>query len=471
MKIVTTLLLAVMSMLVVSCSYPNKSDKPIKADTNGIMQLSDSDIEHLVKVSYQYVAMYNVNNKFAMGQGGWNTIVSDTKAKDHTLTDIARPNNDSYYTTIMLDLRTEPFVITLPQLNSDYVSLMVTPYDHYVMIPKSTRMGDFSKPEKLLIYSDRTAGYSGEPIEGIDDTFKTSGDFISAVFRTMPHMNEKERYETILKGISEYSVETLSEFQGKEPKTFLPIDFPEIGKTDADIFENNLLEVMQFVMNHVDFDPSNDLDKAVLTAYKPLGIEPGKTFDANTTVKLDGKKFRAIADKIKAENLALLLDTNAVKRIGSKQFQPKGETTLESLIAVSIIGPIGQPMQEAMYNPVTSDDGTVLNAMNDYVIKMTKDELPPSNAFWSLTLYDLERGFFIPNDSFKYSVGKNAGYKLNDEGGIEIYIAAEKPEGVPKENWLPINRQDQQLDILLRNYVPNLEKMKTWQAPKAVKLN
>lgn len=470
MKKTTIIITALIGLLVVGCNSDTKLDEPSKVNTTEITKLSDSDIENLVKVSYQYVAMFNVNNKFAMGQGGWNTIVSDTKPKDHTLTDIARPNNDSYYTTIMLDLRTEPFVITLPHINSDYVSLMVTPYDHYVMIPKSTRMGDFAKPEKLLIYSDRTAGYSGEPIEGIDDIFKTSGDFISAVFRTMPHMNEKERYETILKGISEYSVETLSEFQGKEPKTVLPIDFPEIGKTDAYIFEHNLLEVMQFVMNHVDFNPKNELDNSVLNAYKPLGIEPGKTFDSKTAIKIDGKKFREIADKIKADNLALLLDTSAVKRIGSKQFQPKGETTLEALIAVSIIGPIGQPMQEAMYNPVTSDDGAVLNAMNDYVIKMTKDELPPSNAFWSLTLYDLERGFFIPNDSFKYSVGKNAGYKLNDEGGIDIYISAEKPEGVPEENWLPINRQDQQLDVLLRNYVPNLEKMKTWQAPKAVKI-
>ena len=127
-------------------------------------------------------------------------------------------------------------------------------------------------------------------------------------------------------------------------------------------------------------------------------------------------------------------------------------------------------MEEAMYPPVNSIDGSVLNAMHDYVIKMSKDELPPSNAFWSLTLYDSENGFFIPNDRSKYSVGKNTGFKLNDDGGIEIYVAAEKPEGVPEENWLPIKRQDQNLDIILRNYVPDLEKMRSWQTPVAVKI-
>jgi hypothetical protein len=57
--------------------------------------LSDAEIENLVRRSYQYVAMYNVNNKFALKQGGWNTCVADTQLKDHTMREIARPNNDT----------------------------------------------------------------------------------------------------------------------------------------------------------------------------------------------------------------------------------------------------------------------------------------------------------------------------------------------------------------------------------------
>jgi hypothetical protein len=54
-----------------------------------------------------------------------------------------------------------------------------------------------------------------------------------------------------------------------------------------------------------------------------------------------------------------------------------------------------------------------MNALNDYVIRMTADGLPPANAFWSTTLYDTANGFFIPNDHKKYSIGENAGMKLN----------------------------------------------------------
>lgn len=148
-------------------------------------------------------------------------------------------------------------------------------------------------------------------------------------------------------------------------------------------------------------------------------------------------------------------------------FQPKGRTDLDTVLSVSIIGPIGVPQEEAIYPPVSTSDGQPMNAMHDYVIRMSKDELPPARAFWSVTLYDLAQGFFIPNDRKKYSVGENAGMKLNAAGGIEIYIAAKKPEGVPDENWLPIPREDLGLNPVFRVYVPDLERMKTWAAPKA----
>ena len=435
-----------------------------------MLEMTDEQVENLVRRSYQYVAMYNVNNKFAMKAGGWNTIDADTKLKDHTMREIARPNNDSFYASALLDLRTEPVIMYLPAFDSKYVSLMVTAYDHYVDVPKATRKGDFQKPEKILFYSDRTEGYSGEEVPGVDMIYKTSGDFVSAVLRIMPHANDPERFKSIVETIGTIKIETLSELKGEQPKMAKEISFPEVGKTDLDIFENNLLEVMQFVFNHVSFDPNDPEDQAVLAAYKPLGIIPGGEYSAER-VKIDAKKFREVAQKIQAEYLGKLADPNLFGTMAPKMFKPKGVTDLETVLSVSIIGPIGLPMEEAMYPNITTTDGEPLNAMNDYVVKMTKDQLPPDQAFRSVTLYDKANGFFITNDQKKYSVGENAGFKLNEEGGIEIYVAAEKPDGVPEENWLPLNRKDEEIDLILRIYVPDMEKMKTWQAPVAQKIN
>jgi len=432
------------------------------------VELSDADVENLVERSYQYVAMYNVNNKFALKQGGWNTCDPDTELKDHTMREIARPNNDTLYISCLLDLRKDPVILEMPAFDSKYVSLMITGYDHYVNIPMATRLGDFRKPEKMLIYSARTEGYDGQPVEGVDRTFEATGDFVSAVLRIMPHGNDPERFDRIVGQMKEVRVLTLSELRGAEAKPIDDIQFPPVGKTDADIFGDNLLEVMQFVFNHTTFDPANEMDQAVLAAYKPLGVEPGKAYDPSQVAKIDGERFRTTAQRIQQEWLSRL---SAVDDYRKTVFQPKGQTTFEAVLATSIIGPIGIPQEEAVYPQIATADGEQMNAMNDYVIRMKKDELPPAGPFWSVTLYDLENGFFIPNDRKKYSVGENAGMKLNEDGGIEIYIAAEKPEGVPEENWLPIPREDLDLSPQMRVYVPDLEKLKTWKAPKAEKLS
>ena len=124
----------------------------------GDASLSDAEIENLVKRSYQYVAMYNVNNKFAIKQGGWNTVDADTELKDHTMREIARPNNDTLYISALIDLRKDPVILEMPAFDSDYVSLMVTGYDHYVNVPMATRLGDFKKPENILFYTERPRG-------------------------------------------------------------------------------------------------------------------------------------------------------------------------------------------------------------------------------------------------------------------------------------------------------------------------
>ena len=49
--------------------------------------------------------------------------------------------------------------------------------------------------------------------------------------------------------------------------------------------------------------------------------------------------------------------------------------------------------------------------------------------------------------------------------------ADEQPEEVPEENWLPINREDTDLDIVMRLYAPELERYENWTAPIARRLD
>jgi hypothetical protein len=436
--------------------------------------LDDAAMRDLVRRSYQYVAMYNVNNKAAMvpgnpmGTEGWNRVRAPTGLADHTLTMIARPNNDTPYTVATLDLRAEPMVLEIPAFDTDYASLMVTAYDHYVNIPLSTRQGDFGRPTRVLFYTQRTRGYDGAALEGVDRTFEATGDFVSAIFRVMPHANEPARMRRNFEAMAGVRVRTLSEYTtGAEMPDAQEADFPPYGQSDFDLFENNFLEVMQFVVNHTTFDPADELDQAFLRTLEPLGVTPGRMFSPDAVAALDGARLRTMAEEEARGQMALATDAAFQAANGLELFKPKGQMTLERLLFQSVIGPIGQPAAEAVYPAIGTTDGAPMNAMHDYVLRMTAAGMPPAKAFWSLTVYDSQNGYFIPNERKKYSVGQNAGMKLDADGGITIHVAAEQPAGVPVENWLPLQRGDAGVDLIMRLYAPDLDAYRAWTPPKA----
>jgi hypothetical protein len=437
------------------------------------IELRDEQVENIVRRSYQYVTMFNVIQKFALDSAsggmfmdGFNKPVALTALADHNMTSIARPNNDTLYQGAILDLRLDPVIIEFPAIDSKYVVLETSGYDHYVGVPLATSKGDFKIVTKVLFYTDRTEGYRGQKINGVDRIVKADGDFLVAFLRAMPHQADPARMKRIIQSLESVKVLTLSWFQGKSARDYSDIKFPAYGKSDADVFAYNLLEVMQFVFNHTTFDANNSMDQALLAAYKPLGIVPGKTFDVTTVAKLNGPRLRKAANEVARKALIDVTNPEILAKSAHQLFMPKGQIDLETLITQSVVGPIGLPAYQARYLPVTTRDGKPMNAQDDYALKMSKGELPPATAFWSLTLYDQANGFFIPNEQKKYSVGENAGFKLNAEGGIEIVISAKKPEDVPDENWLPINRADIDLSLMYRIYAPDAEKMKTWKMPQ-----
>ncbi len=455
--------------------------------------LSRSDMENIVRRSYQYVALYDtllnfcLNEKNPFSSDGWNKTHYPKGLMDASIRFIPRPNNDTLYIMSMMDLRADPVIIHYPAFESKFVSLETSAFDHYVNMPLATSKGDFKKPTTILYYSARTEGYSGQPVKGVDKIMELSGDFAIAFLRVMPEAADAKKFKANMAAIQEVKLQTLSEFRGsaKKPETHVKfpllsklrgwgkkkpvtshVEFPPFGKA-SDTFANQFLPVMQFVFNHTTFDPKNEMDQKALAALKTVGVEPGKKYDASTHKKIDGKQLAQVAEEVAKKQLAIWNDPKKVAPFLTKLFQPKGHVTIDAMVLQSAVGPLGQPADQAMYPGIATTDGKPMNAQHDYVIRMTKAELPPAMAFWSATLYDAKEGFFIPNKQKKYSVGENAGMKLNAQGGIEIYVAAEQPKGVPAENWLPFTRKDLDLDVIMRVYQPDLKKMKTWKAPKA----
>ncbi len=107
--------------------------------------------------------------------------------------------------------------------------------------------------------------------------------------------------------------------------------------------------------------------------------------------------------------------------------------------------------QEAAYWTTTVDSaGRRLSGRHDYVLHFPAGQLPPSDAFWSLTITDVA-GFMVSNPINRYSVGSRSGLVPNADDSIDIYIQRTAPAG-HESNWLPTPAGN--FKLMLRAYLP-----------------
>ena len=107
--------------------------------------------------------------------------------------------------------------------------------------------------------------------------------------------------------------------------------------------------------------------------------------------------------------------------------------------------------QEAAYWTTTVDRaGHTLNGRHDYVLHFPAGQLPPNDAFWSLTMTDVA-GFMVSNPIDRYSVGEQSGLAPNADGAVDIYIQNTAPAG-HEFNWLPAPSGN--FKLMLRAYLP-----------------
>lgn len=116
-----------------------------------------------------------------------------------------------------------------------------------------------------------------------------------------------------------------------------------------------------------------------------------------------------------------------------------------------------------MYTDVDGT-GTALDGNHLYELTFANGELPPVNAFWSLTLYN-EGHLFHPNDLNRFSLGtKNKTLKYNDDGSLPLYAGAQSPGKDKESNWLPAPQGS--FSLYIRSYWPKEEVLDgTWKPP------
>lgn len=219
--------------------------------------------------------------------------------------------------------------------------------------------------------------------------------------------------------------------------------------------------------------PKNEIE-AVLPQYQYLGIELGKAWDPDKVdpiILSEMKKVGENIGKIISQTvypvgvngngwMAVLANTGAA-----------GPDYLTAA-ASAVVGLTANVTSEAFYIWGQFDENLKqLDGNNKYTMTFPADfpytkVIPP--GFWSVTMYDLKSSLTVENPINRYVLGSDNPLKKNSDGSITIYLQNDSPGGDIESNWLPAPKGPYY--ILMRNYAPASEAMKTLVDPNAGKL-
>ena len=423
-----------------------------------------------------YAVMYEfaVDSKGSQFKAPFNKIDNLHHVATYKDTAVVTPNSDTPYSILWLDLRAEPMVISVPAVPKErYYSVQLIDGNTYNFGYIGSRATGSEAGDYMVAGPD----WKGETPAGIKKVFISSTPFVFANFRTQ--LFKADDMPNLEKVQSGYKAQPLSAFLKQPAPTAAPkIDFlPATSEGVKQNFFGYLAYALQFV------PPSLD-EKEIREKLARLGVEPGKTFDFKS---LPADRKAAIVEGMKAgeEKVEKLL-ASGTKNVngwsigsffGDRAFY-SGNWLLRAGAAKA--GIYGNDAAEATYpfSRTTATGEKLDGSKNKYALTFPAGQLPPVNAFWSMTMYDGKSQLLIKNPINRYLINSPMlpNMKKNADGSLTLYIQKDSPGADKESNWLPA--PNDLIYLVMRLYWPKPEPPSilpagegTWKPPGVVKAN
>ena len=210
-------------------------------------------------------------------------------------------------------------------------------------------------------------------------------------------------------------------------------------------------------------NPPSDADRSMVERMAQIGIAPGATFNLANFNTEEQAVMRNIPQMVINDLITYgreLLPT--VNGWSSTSVDGMGNygTNYQFRAFIALTGIGANLPEDAVYFSAVHLDGTLR-----YVLRFEADQIPPVNAFWSLTLY--ESNYLFDNTLGRYTIG-DRNVVPNSDGSIEIYIQHSSPGTDKEHNWLlsPLNGI---YSLTLRAYIPKTELINgSWSIPQII---
>lgn len=388
-------------------------------------------------------------------------------------TAVITPNSDTPYSFVCADLRAEPYVISVPAVERErYYSVMLCDFNTFNFGYVGSRATGSDAGDYLLAGPD----WKGGTPAGIKKVLRATTQFALAVFRTQ--LFNSGDMPNVTKIQDAYKVQPLSAFLKQPAPPAAPaLDWP---KADEKLAKTNFFEYVDWALAQA---PAGPEEKDIRAKLAKIGIGPGKTFNFKD-LSLEHKAavllgLKAGEKKVEEKVAAMgkkINGWNIGAAFGNREFY-KGDWLLRAAAAKA--GIFGNNAEEAMY-PMAKwlPDGEVLDASkHNYTLTFPAGQLPPVNAFWSVTMYDGKTQFLIENPINRYLINSPMlpGMKKSEDGSLTLYIQKDNPGPAKESNWLPAPNGT--VYLVMRLYWPKTEPPSilppgegTWKPPGLVKV-
>ena len=423
------------------------------------------------------VMNYGVMYAYAIDKGNpefkapFNQIKNEARVFTYKDTAIVTPNSDTPYSFAWLDLRAEPIVLSVPAVEKGrYYAVQLEDGNTFNYGYIGSRATGNDAGDYMVVGPD----WKGETPPGIKKVFHSTTQFSVAGYRTQ--LFGPEDMPNVVNVQAGYKVQPLSTFL-KQPAPPAPpaIDFPNI---DKDLVKTHFFEYLDFALQ---FAPAGPEEQAIRAKLATIGIGPGKQFDFKSLslehkaeMLLGMKEGEAKVEQYLASGQKIINGWKIGSLFGDRAFF-HGNWLLRA--AATKAGLYGNDAIEATY-PMTKTlaNGEELDgSTHDYTLTFAKDQFPPVNAFWSVTMYDGKTQLLIENPLNRYLINSPMlpSMKTNPDGSLTLYIQHKSPGADKESNWLPAPHGP--IYVVMRLYWPKPEPPSilppgegTWQPPAVV---
>ncbi len=404
-------------------------------------------------MNYAIMHEYSVDKNSGQFKAPLNTIYNNERVFTYKDTAVVTPNSDTPYSLLWADLRAEPMVISVPAVDKNrYYSVQLTDGNAYNYGYIGSRSTGTEAGNYLLAGPD----WKGEKPAGINKVFHSTTPFALSVFRTQ--LFNPADMPNVIKVQAGYKTQPLSAFLNQvAPPAASKIDFTP-ATTDG-IKEN----FFAYLDAALEFIPESDENKAIRARLAKIGIGPGKRFEFKD-LSLEHKAAVLLAMKGGDDKIDNYLKTGTKTVDGWKIGAFFGDVDFYNSdwllrAAAAKAGIYGNNAVEAAY-PMTradSEGDTLDGSKHDYTITFPTGQLPPVNAFWSVTMYDGKTQLLIENSVDRYLINSPmlSDMQKNADGSLTLYVQKDSPGKTKEANWLPA--PDGPIYLVMRLYWPKTE--------------